>query len=248
MQKLAPALLAALFTLPLAALGDDISKVNRSIRINAGETVDDVSTVNGSIDLGDGARAGDVETVNGSIEIGRDAVVKSVDAVNGRIRVGENGRADGVDTVNGAIELGARTQISGAVESVNGAVRIGRDVSVGRNVENVNGRISLEQAQVGGRVRTTNGDIEVGARSHVKGGILVEKPNRSWSSSSKRLPRIVIGPNAIVEGDLEFEHEVELYVSTTAKVGRIEGAKAIPFSGAAPGRNAERTADAAVER
>lgn len=244
MQKLAPALFVALFTLPFAAPGDDISRVNRSIRVDAGETVDDVSTVNGSIDLGDGVRAGDVETVNGSIEIGRDAVVKSVDTVNGRIDIGENGRADAVDTVNGAIELGARTQISGAVESVNGAVRIGRDVGVGHNVENVNGRISLEHAQVGGRLKTTNGDIEVGAGSHVKGGILVEKPNRSWSLSNKRLPRIVIGPNAIVEGDLAFEHEVELYVSTSAKVGRIDGAKAISFSGEAPGRDA----NAAVER
>lgn len=246
MKKLAPALLAALIVLPLAASADDISKVNRSIRVDAGETVDDVSTVNGSIDLGDGVRAGDVETVNGSIEIGRDAIVKSVDTVNGRISIGENGRADAVDTVNGAIELGARTQVSGSVESVNGAVRVGREVSVGSNVENVNGKISLDQAQVGGGLKTTNGDIEVGAGSHVKGGILVEKPSRSWFSSNKRAPRIVIGPNAIVEGELKFEHEVELYVSTTAKVGRIDGAKAIPFSGEQPGR--ERAADAAVER
>lgn len=247
MKQLAPALLAALLALPFAVPADDISKVNRSIRVNTGETVDDVSTVNGSIDLGDSVRAGDVETVNGSIEIGRDAVVRSVDTVNGRITIGENGRADSVGTVNGAIELGARSQVAGAVENVNGAVRIGLETSIGRNVENVNGRIALDRAQVGGRLKTTNGDIDVGAGSHVKGGIFVEKPNRSWFSNNKqRIPRIVIGPNAIVEGDLKFEHEVELYVSTSAKVGRIEGAQAIPFSGDAP-RSEKRTAEA-VER
>jgi hypothetical protein len=71
----------------------------------------------------------------------------------------------------------------------------------------------------------------VGIGSHVHGGIHVEKPGPSWISLHKnKPPRIIIGPNAQVDGPLVFEREVVLYVHTTAKVGSITGAKAIPFS------------------
>jgi hypothetical protein len=38
----------------------------------------------------------------------------------------------------------------------------------------------------------------------------------------------------VVEGKLRFEHEVELLVSDRAKIGAVEGAKAVTFSGNEP--------------
>ena len=49
------------------------------------------------------------------------------------------------------------------------------------------------------------------------GGILVEKSHGfgiNWGKPNK--PRIVIGPNAVVEGELRFERDVELFVHPTA--------------------------------
>jgi DUF4097 and DUF4098 domain-containing protein YvlB len=214
--------------------GDDISKVNRSIRVETGQTAGDVSTVNGSIQIEDDARAQDVETVNGSVRIGRNAVVGVVDTVNGGITLEAGARAQSLETVNGGLKLEQGVQTTGSIQTVNGAVRLSADVEVGGGVENVNGSIELDHARVGGGLETTNGDITVGAGSHVRGGILVEKPSSNWLSRNKRLPKIVIGPNAVVEGALKFEHEVELYVSDTAKIGAVEGAKAISFSGERP--------------
>jgi hypothetical protein len=67
--------------------------------------------------------------------------------------------------------------------------------------------------------------------SHVRGGIRVVKPNMQWIEiRKKRNPRIVIGPNARVDGPLVFEREVELFVHTTARTGPITGATAQRFS------------------
>jgi hypothetical protein len=75
----------------------------------------------------------------------------------------------------------------------------------------------------------------VGADSRVEGGIRVEKRSGGFTLSFwKSTPRIVIGPGAVVEGALEFEREVKLYVSDTAKVGEIKGATPVRFSGEKP--------------
>jgi hypothetical protein len=87
-----------------------------------------------------------------------------------------------------------------------------------------------------GELRTVSGDITVGAKSRIGGGILVEKPQGiSWGK--KRTPRIVIGPDAVVDGELRFERSVELFVHTTAKVGRVSGATARPYTTTLPARD-----------
>jgi hypothetical protein len=48
----------------------------------------------------------------------------------------------------------------------------------------------------------------------------------------KRKPRIVIGPNAVVEGPLVFKREVNLYVHRTARIGQVTGATAVRYDGA----------------
>jgi len=101
-------------------------------------------------------------------------------------------------------------------------------------VETVNGDLLLDEAKVGGQLRTVNGDITVGAASHVGGGILVED-SKGWKfGSTRRVPKIVIGPGAVVDGTLRFEREVKLYVSSSATIGKVEGATPIRFEGDQP--------------
>lgn len=200
---------------------------------HAGSTGPDIDKVNGSIRVDEGQLAGDLETVNGSIHLANHAKADSADTVNGSIEIGDDTELDSAETVNGAISLGQRARVRHDVESVNGAITLERGADVGGKLSNVNGRIRTESARVGGDIETVAGDIEIGADSRIDGGILVEKPS-GWSWGKQKNPRIVIGPNAVVQGRLVFHREVELYVSTSAKTGAIEGATAKSFSGANP--------------
>ena len=236
--------LALLACLPLAAAAaGNVSKVNGSVRVEAGQAAGNVSTVNGSVTVEEGATAEDVETVNGSVTIERNATVKEAQSVNGGISLGEEARAASIDTVNGTLRLAERVHVSGNVSAVNGSAQLAKGVDVGGELSNVNGKMTLTAAHVGGGLKTVNGDITVGEGSRVEGGILVQKPNSNWSNSNRRPPRIVIGPGAVVEGRLRFEHEVQLLVSDRAKIGTVEGAKAVTFSGDEPSRS-----DLEVER
>lgn len=234
--------LALLTCLPLAVLaaGNDISKVNGSIRVSAGETAGDVATVNGSITLEDGVTAENVETVNGSINIGRNCVVKSIESVNGGISLDDGARAARVETVNGTLRLENNAQVSGDVTAVNGAASLEKGADIAGRLSNVNGKMTLRGAHVGAGLHTVNGDINVGPGSRVEGGILVEKPSFNIFRSNRRKPRIVIGPDAVVEGTLKFEREVDLYVSDRAKIGEVQGANAVTFSGSEPDTKVEK--------
>ena len=217
-----------LFTVLLAAAGvaqahdeqriRDIDKVNGSITAEAGQFYGDLSTVNVGIDLQRGAKVEDVETVNGGIEAGDEVVARSV------------------STVNGGIRFGQRAQVDGDVETVNGGIFFDRGSNVRRGVSTVNGGIGLVDTDLGGGIETVNGDITVGVGSHVKGGIRVEKPTGNWGlrMGKPKVPRIVIGPNAVVEGNLVFEREVTLHVHQSARIGNVSGATAQRYSTATP--------------
>jgi hypothetical protein len=187
-----------------------IDKINGRIVAEAGQQYGNLDTVNGSIELGNGVRAADVETVNGSIRGGNDVA------------------AADVSTVNGSIHLGERARIGGSVETVNGSLFIGRGGDVRGGVSTVNGGIGLVDTDVSGDVGTVNGDITVGAGSHVRGGIKVEQPGKTWLPrfGKPRVPRIVVGPNAVVDGPLVFEREVRLHVHASARIGPVTGATA----------------------
>jgi hypothetical protein len=101
-------------------------------------------------------------------------------------------------------------------------------------VETVNGAIGLVGTEVMRGIETVNGDITVGAGSHVHGRIHVEKLRKQLVSFRKRDPRIVIGPNAQVDGPLLFERPVTLFVHDSAKIGAVTGATARRYSGATP--------------
>ena len=189
----------------------------------------DVSTVNGSVSADAGQAYGDLETVNGSVSIAAGATVEDASTVNGSITVGDKAQAASLETVNGAIRIGKDVLVRKDVETVNGSIFTDRGTTIGGNVDTVNGAIGLVGTQLAGGIETVNGDITVGIGSHVKGGIKVEKP-RGWSMKPRRDPRIIIGPNAVVEGPLVFERPVTLYVHTSARIGAVTGATAKPFS------------------
>jgi len=192
------------------------------------------NTVNGSIRVPAGTHGGGVGTVNGSIRIDDNATVASAGTVNGSVALGAHAAAESVATVNGSITLGEGAHVAHDVTTVNGSMTLQSGADVGGPLTNVNGRIALKDAHVAGGVQTVDGDIDVGGGSHIEGGILVKRGGGSWFSFSSRKPRIVIGPGAVVQGDLRFERAVDLYVSDSATTGPISGASAIRFSGASP--------------
>jgi DUF4097 and DUF4098 domain-containing protein YvlB len=208
--------LAAAMPLACAADGASIDKVNGSIDAEAGQTYGSLETVNGSIRIASGARTGTAETVNGSI------------------KVADNVHSGGLTTVNGSIHLDARATVDGGIETVNGGIFVDRGGRVARDITTVNGAIGLVGTDLAGSIDTVNGDITVGVGSHVHGGIHVEKPGTSWLPihiGKHTPPRIIIGPNAIVDGPLVFEREVKLYVHASARIGKVSGATAIAYSG-----------------
>lgn len=101
----------------------------------------------------------------------------------------------------------------------------------------MNGKIELSGAEIGGDVSTVTGSVDVIDGTVVKGDLIVEKPSR-WGGNKNRIPRIVVGPGSTIEGVIKLEQEVELYVSTTAKIGGVSGVMsmddAVRFSGKRP--------------
>jgi hypothetical protein len=220
MRRFSTVLIATIVTLGLplmaAAHDDDIDKINGTARVEAGQ------------------HAGDISSVNGSVEIGDNAVVQKASTVNGSVELGDKAQASELGTVNGAITLGRSSRVRGEVEAVNGRIQLGQGADVGGKVDNVNGGIELDAAHVGGGIETVSGNITVGANSRVEGGILVDKPNGGWFNHDSRMPEVVIGPHAIVQGTLEFRRDVVLKVSDSAQIGPVKGATPVKFSGATP--------------
>lgn len=192
----------------------------------------DIDKVNGSITIDPTQQAGDLDTVNGSIRIGAKANTGDASTVNGSIQLADGAHTGALETVNGSIRGGTGLVVDGSVETVNGSIFIDRNGRVAKGVSTVNGAIGLVATELGGGIDTVNGDITVGIASHVKGGIKVEKPTGNWPGTHMRKPkppRIIIGPDAVVDGPLVFEREVKLYVHASAKTGPISGATAMRF-------------------
>lgn len=212
---------AAAMAAPQSATPRDIDKGNGRISTEAGQPYGGLSTVNGSITLAQGSRSKSVETVNGSIT--------ASDTVS----------SGNVSTVNGSIHFGRQARIDGDAETVNGSIFFDRGSQVRGSISTVNGSIGIVGSEIGHDIETVNGDITVGADSRVKGAVKVEKPQGNFGNwfGKQKIPRIVIGPNAVVEGPLVFEREVKLYIHATARTGSIKGATAIRYDGSAPPRD-----------
>jgi hypothetical protein len=202
-----------------------------------GYSTDDNSSkkVNGSVHVAAGTPSGAAETVNGDVRLDDNATVTTANTVNGSVHLGAHAAAQSVETVNGSINLDAGAKVSGGAETVNGSMTLRDGSEVGGALTNVNGSIKLDAAHVGGGIKTVNGDILINANSHVEGGIVVEQEHGFFIHFGKSsLPRIVIGPGAVVQGEMRFHREVKLYVSDKATIGAVSGATPIAFSGDEP--------------
>lgn len=194
----------------------------------------DISKVNGSITVADGDRQGELNTVNGSIRIGSNARVGEATTVNGSVHVGDMVQTGDLGTVNGSVRVGRDVTVNGGIETVNGSIFVDRGGNIREGVSTVNGGIGLVDTDVAGRIETVSGDVTVGVGSHVRGGIHYEKPGKIWFSTRQRDPRVVIGPNARVDGPLVFERKVELLVHRSAVIGAVTGATAVRFDTPTP--------------
>ncbi len=213
--------------------------INKSIHIEAGENSGGASSVNGSITVGsDAVVTGTVRTVNGSIRVNSGAQIESAKTTNGGVRIADQVRAENLKTVNGAIVVGEGSVVSGEIKAVNGSITVEDGVEVAEDVKNVNGRIELSGSTVGGNVATVSGDVHVVDGSVVRGDIHFEEPGGwSWKNKSRK-PKVVIGPGSSVEGVINVEREIEIYISDSASVGGITGEMsmddAVRFSGDKP--------------
>lgn len=196
--------------------GDESTKVNGSIEVPAGRQPSAVATVNGSIQVDDNARITSATTVNGSVHLGNHAAATSL------------------NSVNGSITLGAGAHVSGSASSVNGELNLKDGAEITGSLSNVNGKITLSDAHVAGGIKTVNGSMNIAGGSHVENGILVQKPSGELLQPTRDIPRIVIGPGAVVQGDLRFERTVQLLVSDKATIGTVTGATVVAFSADAP--------------
>jgi hypothetical protein len=185
--------------------------------------------VNGSVNVEPGAKVGSASTVNGSIDIGHDATVGSADTVNGAIDLGPHAHANSLETVNGGIQIESSAEVAKTATTVNGSLELAMGSHVGGRLENVNGAIKLDHANVDGGIETVNGDITVGSGSTVRSGLHVSKPHGLWIHTTRK-PRIVIASGAVVEGTLQFDREVDLFVAPDAKIGNVVGAKAQAYT------------------
>ncbi len=195
---------------------------------------DESSKVNGSVHVLAGKPAVPAETVNGNILIDDNGAVTSANTVNGGIRLGSHATAESLHTVNGNITIGADAHVAKGSGSVNGGVAVRDGAEVLGPVANVNGKIELTGAHVAGGIRTVNGSITIFGASRVEGGILVEKSSGQLIHFGSDVPRIDIGPGVTVQGNLNFEREVKLYVSDRATIGPVTGTTPIPFAGDTP--------------
>jgi hypothetical protein len=191
----------------IAGDGRSVTAVNGSVEASAGQVYDKVKTVNGDVTVRTGATVESAQTVNGEIELERDAKAGSVSTVNGSLDIGDGATvAREASTVNGSLKLAKRTRVGGAVSTVSG-------------------EIELNGAEVGGTLTTVNGDIDLTDGAHVRGGILVKKPNGdwSWNNGHEDLVKVHICGTCVVDGDLRFERPVELRVDAGAKIGKVIG-------------------------
>lgn len=161
-------------------------------------------------------------TINKSIKLGADTDAGSVQSVNGSIRVGASSVVRSIESVNGSIELREGVKVEKDVKAVNGRIELEAGAAVGGHVETVNGSITLSDTDVAGDVETVNGSIRLLDGTTVEGDVKVEKP-WGWSSDRKKPVKVEIGRDVIVNGDLIFEHAVELRIHDSARVGEIRG-------------------------
>lgn len=193
-----------------------------------------ISAVNGAVEIGRDCRVnGEISSVNGGITIEGGSTVGGIENVNGRVRLTENVTVDGgIENVNGQIGLGPGTRIEGDVETVNGSIMAEEQTVISGQVVSVNGLISLSGVQVAG-IQSHNGSIRLDAGTEVNGPLTMKRSS-GFNLEIGNPPEVIIGADVRVDGPLNFEREVQLYVHESATIGEVSGAEPVSFSGDEP--------------
>lgn len=215
-----------------------ISSANENIILHpiTGDEID-LKTVNGSIKTGKDYVLGNVRTVNGEIRLGANTQAKVVRSVNGDVQVGSGSKVQQLQTVNGDQRISG-TFIAGDVSSVNGAIRLKDNCQVDGSVITNNGRVFLENSRIYRNLEMADGYIELD-HATVTGDVVVRKKGFWEYVNLDHLfdffpPKIIIGPNSVIEGRLIVNRPAKLYVHESAKIASIEGVEARYYSGSKP--------------
>ncbi|MCF6319070.1 MAG: hypothetical protein L3J83_07305 [Proteobacteria bacterium] len=192
----------------------------------------DFDTVNGSIKVGHNAHVGDLSTVNGTIKVASMSKVGEASTVNGSVVFGSDVTAQSAETVNGSIKLGENCKIETDVETVNGSVTAKSGCNIGGDFETVNGKLKATNTKIHGSVEAVNGSIILLDRTVVYDDVIIRKNKSFFNSSNKKKPKIVLGKDVVVKGDLEFGRPVILYVHDSVDIDDdIENAEIHNYSG-----------------
>ena len=229
--------LALLACLPLAAAAGEgsISKVNGSVRVEAGQSAGDVSTVNGSVTIEEGATAEDVETVNGSINIERNATVAER-------RERQRRRLAGLGLQG--VEHGDRERHTAARGACTGQRRrLGRQRLRAAGEGRGHPRRALErQRQDDDRWPHTSAAASRRSTATSTSAATRASKAASWSRSRTSTGSIATAAcRASSSARAPWSKAAcasstrsQLLVSDRAKIGAVEGAKAVTFSGDEP--------------
>lgn len=192
----------------------------------------DYDTVNGSIKVGHNAHVGDLSTVNGSVKVASSSKIGEASTVNGSVTFDEDVTAESAETVNGAIKLGANCKIENNVDTVNGSITAKSGCDIGGDFETVNGSLKAINTEIHGNVEMVNGSIILLDGTIVYDDIVVRKNKSFFGNSKNKKPKVVLGKNVIVKGDLEFGRPVILYIHDSVDIDDdIENAEIHNFSG-----------------
>jgi DUF4097 and DUF4098 domain-containing protein YvlB len=222
-------ILVIAFTFSLSACGGFLG--SKTIADNTDSPNKDFDSVNGSIKVGHNANVGDLSTVNGSIKVASDSTVGEASTVNGSVKFAQDVSARTAETVNGSIVLGENCDIEEDVETVNGSVTANSGCDIGGDFETVNGRLKAINTEIHGNVETVNGNIILLDRTIVHNDIIIRKNKSFFNSSKNKRPKVVIGKNVEIKGDLEFGRPVDLYIHDSVDIDDVENAEIHSFSG-----------------
>ena len=223
-------LLLIALSFSLTACGDFLG--SKTIADNTESTNKDFDTVNGSIKVGHHANLGDLSTVNGSIKVASNSSVGKTSTVNGSVVFENSVTAKSAETVNGSIKLGENCKIHENVETVNGSVISATGCYIGGDFETVNGKLKATNTEIHGSVETVNGSVILLNGTVVYDDIIIRKNKSFFGNSNNKKPKVVLGKNVVVKGNLEFGRPVILYVHNSVEIeDDVENAEIHRYSG-----------------
>ena len=203
----------------------DSRTIQHDIRTHAGQAYGTLDSVSGDITVAARARVRSVSTRSGDVTLGGQSLVGPVDTVSGDVRVTGQAIAASVETVSGDITLGMQAKVEGRVKSTSGDISAEHGCSISSDVETVSGRIALHGTTVDGDIHFVCADVTVDEGSHVRGKLHLHRPVNGMHG----VPRVVIGADSRIEGEMVFEVPVSLFVHASAQTGPISGATRTVF-------------------